>query len=399
MTKSQEMRAKIETLKNECQTYLNEGKTSDAKAKMAEIDDLKERIVLQERLEAEEKADLENSASGKAQTARANDAVREFADALRSGFKDVMTEGTNADGGFTVPDDIRTQVNTFREAFFDMTKFVNVETVTTKSGARTYQQKATVTGFQLVAESGATPALAQPQFLRRTYTIKDYAGFIPVSRQLLSDTDANLVRVIMRWFGRNSAATRNNLIFNLIKTKTQTTIANMNDLRTALNVTLGSVYKPTSKIFVNDDALNYIDGLVDGDDRPFLNPDPTAPAQMRFRVGANVIPIVNVPNAFLPTVSNVAPIIIGDLEEGITLFDREHLTIDRSEVASVGSYNAFEQGGTLFRGIEREDVVQVDGDAFVYGGIDLTQATANGSGYSPFLGASSEEEGGEGGNG
>jgi HK97 family phage major capsid protein len=290
-------------------------------------------------------------------------------------------------------------VNTFREAFFDMTKFVNVETVTTKSGARTYQQKATVTGFQLVVESGAIPALAQPQFLRRTYTIKDYAGFIPVSRQLLSDTDANLVRVIMRWFGRNSAATRNNLIFNLIKTKTQTTIANMNDLRTALNVTLGSVYKPTSKIFVNDDALNYIDGLVDGDGRPFLNPDPTAPAQMRFRVGANVIPIVNVPNAFLPTVSNVAPIIIGDLEEGITLFDREHLTIDRSEVASVGSYNAFEQGGTLFRGIEREDVVQVDGDAFVYGGIDLTQATANGSGYSPFLGASSEEEGGEGGNG
>ena len=399
MTKSQEMRARIPGLMNECQGFIDGGKTADAKAKMDEINDLKAAIAIQEALEAEEKADFRNSAAGRMQEARQRDAVAEFAAAVRSGFKNVMTEGTNADGGYTVPEDISTQVRQYREEFFDMTQYVNVEKVSTKSGARTYQKKKTVTGFQVVGEGTAIPGLTQPEFERITYTIAKYAGIIPVTRELLSDTDANLVRIIMRWFGRNSAVTRNNLIFNKIKTKTQVTIASMNDIRTALNVTLGSVYKPTSKIFVNDDGLNYIDGLTDGQGRPLINPDPTAPAQLRFRVGTNVIPIVAIPNAFLPTVEGVAPIIIGDVKEGITLFDREQLSISRSDVAAVTGFNAFEQDGTLFRGIERLDVEEVDGDAYIYGGIDLSKASDYGSGYSAFLGGApiASGSGGEGG--
>ena len=397
MTKSQEMRARIPGLMNECQGFIDGGRTTEAKAKMDEINDLKAAIAIQEALEAEEKDDFKNSAAGRMQTARTNDAIAEFAAAVRSGFKNAMTEGTNADGGYTVPDDISTQVKNYREEFFDMTQYVNVEKVSTKSGARTYQKKKTVTGFQVVGEGTAIPGITQPEFERITYTIAKYAGIIPVTRELLSDTDANLVRIIMRWFGRNSAVTRNNLIFNKIKAKTQVTIASMNDIRTALNVTLGSVYKPTSKIFVNDDGLNYIDGLTDGQGRPLINPDPTAPAQLRFRVGTNVIPIVAIPNAFLPTVEGVAPIIIGDVKEGITLFDREQLSISRSDVAAVTGFNAFEQDGTLFRGIERLDVEEVDGDAYIYGGIDLSKATEYGSGYSAFLGGAPIASGGEGG--
>lgn len=398
MTKSQEMRAKLSTMKGECQAFLDGGKAAEARAKMDEIREMNDMIDMQEKLEAEEKENFRDSAAGRMQEARQRDAVAEFAAAVRSGFRNAMTEGTNADGGYTVPDDISTQVRQYREEFFDMTQYVNVEKVTTKSGARTYQKKKTVTGFQVVGEGTAIPGITQPEFERITYTIAKYAGIIPVTRELLSDTDANLVRIIMRWFGRNSAVTRNNLIFNKIKAKTQVTIASMNDIRTALNVTLGSVYKPTSKIFVNDDGLNYIDGLTDGQGRPLINPDPTAPAQLRFRVGTNVIPIVAIPNAFLPTVEGVAPIIIGDVKEGITLFDREQLSISRSDVAAVTGFNAFEQDGTLFRGIERLDVEEVDGDAYVYGGIDLSKATEYGSGYSAFLGgapiASGSDEGG-----
>ena len=397
MTKSQEMRARIPGLMNECQGFIDGGKTAEAKAKMDEINDLKAAIAIQEALEAEEKDDFRNSAAGRMQTARTNDAIAEFAAAVRSGFKNAMTEGTNADGGYTVPDDISTQVKNYREEFFDMTQYVNVEKVSTKSGARTYQKKKTVTGFQVVGEGTAIPGLTQPEFERITYTIAKYAGIIPVTRELLSDTDANLVRIIMRWFGRNSAVTRNNLIFNKIKAKTQAEIGSMNDIRTALNVTLGSVYKPTSKIFVNDDGLNYIDGLVDGQGRPLLNPDPTAPAQLRFR-GLPAFDLgLDAPNAFLPTVEGVAPIIIGDVKEGITLFDREQLSISRSDVAAVTGFNAFEQDGTLFRGIERLDVEEVDGDAYIYGGIDLSKATEYGSGYSAFLGGAPIASGGEGG--
>ena len=110
MTKSQEMRARIPGLMNECQGFIDGGKTAEAKAKMDEINDLKAAIAIQEALEAEEKDDFKNSAAGRMQEARQRDAVAEFAAAVRSGFRNAMTEGTNADGGYTVPEDISTQV-------------------------------------------------------------------------------------------------------------------------------------------------------------------------------------------------------------------------------------------------------------------------------------------------
>ena len=399
MTKSQEMRARIPGLMNECQGFIDGGKTAEAKAKMDEINDLKDRIAIQEQLEAEEKEDMKNNAEGRMQEARKKDTVAAFADAARKYFKNAMTEGTNKDGGYTVPDDISTKVQYYREAYFDMTKYVNVENVNTMKGSRTFQKKANVSGFQVVGEGQKIPGIPQPEFERVDYIIRKYAGVLPVTEELLNDSDANIVQCILKWFGRNSAATRNYLIFNLIKTKTQVSIGSMNDIRTALNVTLGSVYKDTSTIFVNDDGLNYIDGLVDGMGRPLLNPDPTASAKLQLRVGANIIPIVNVPNVFLPTVEGVAPIIIGDLEEGITLYDRQHLSMKRSDDASITSFNAFEDDGSLFRGIERLDVEEVDGDAYVYGGVDLSKATEYGSGYSAFLGGTVNDSGsgGEGG--
>lgn len=373
MTKSQEMKAKLEVLKNECQTFLNDGKVSDAKTKMAEIDELKDSIAIQERLEAEEKLDIANSATGKEQQKRARDSIKEFADAFRHGFKNsVMTSGSDPDGGYTVPEDISTQVKQYRETFFDFSHYVTTESVSTNKGKRTYQKKSAVTGFAELDELGAISELETPQFERVSYNIKNYGGFIPLSNLLKNDSDANIVAVIMKWFGRNSAVTRNNLILNIVKAKSQTAIADLKGLKKELNVTLGQTYKPTSSIFVNDDGLNYLDTLEDSNGRPLLNPDPTAPSNLRLRVGANVVPIVTVPNQFLPTVENKAPIIIGDLKEAITLFDRQLLSITQSDTASAGSYNAFEQNCTLIRGIEREDVVQVDPDAFVYGGIDIS---------------------------
>lgn len=379
MTKSREMRARLETLKNECQTYLDNGKIGDAKAKMVEIDELTDGITIQERLEAEEKEDLEHSASGKEQKQRTHEAVREFAAAIRSGFKGALKESADADGGYAVPDDVSTQVQEYREAFFDFTKYITVENVNTKSGARTYQKKSTVTGFSALDELASMKEVTGPQFERVTYSIKNYGGFIPVSNLLMEDSDANIVTVLMRWFGRNSAVTRNNLVLNLIKTKEKVDVPNLKKIRKLLNVTLGQTYKPTSAIYVNDDGLNYLDSLEDGNGRPFLNVNPTEPTLMRLRVGATVVPIVTVPNQVMPTTSNKSPIIIGDLKEAITLFDRKLLSIDRSNTASAGTYNAFAQNCSIFRGIEREDVVKVDTDAFIYGEIDLTKVEENGA--------------------
>ena len=52
--------------------------------------------------------------------------------------------------------------------------------------------------------------------------------------------------------------------------------------------------------------------------------------------------------------------------------DRAKLNIMTSNVAAVGTLNAFEQDLTLFRGIERFDCKVKDSDAFVNGTITVT---------------------------
>jgi HK97 family phage major capsid protein len=68
------------------------------------------------------------------------------------------------------------------------------------------------------------------------------------------------------------------------------------------------------------------------------------------------------------------PLIIGDMKEAVVHFDRRQLTIKSSDVAATSDINAFEQDMTLWRAIERFDVVARDTAALVNGYIDVTNA-------------------------
>ena len=97
-----------------------------------------------------------------AQKQQAKNIEKEFADAARSGFRTkAMNETTGADGGYTVPEDIQTRIEQFRDAKFSLRQLVSVENVTTKSGRRTFKKRAQQTGFAKVAEGfGARSARA-----------------------------------------------------------------------------------------------------------------------------------------------------------------------------------------------------------------------------------------------
>ena len=101
---------------------------------------------------------------------------------------------------------------------------------------------------------------------------------------------------------------------------------------------------------------------------------------MQIRSGATVVPVVVLPNDDMPSEANKIPFIIGDLKEGIVLFDRKKINIMTSNTAVVGSgddaINAFEDDCTVFRGIEREDVEVRDEKAFENCYIDVTPAVA-----------------------
>ena len=380
--KMREILAKIEA-KQELAKGYTEGENKDlekAKEILNEIDKLQEEYEVEKRLFENEKATAELSEEDVAKIEKnisdkkedkEESSIEKFAKQIRNIAKG-MNEGTPTDGGYTVPEDISTLVERRREAKASLIDLVSVETVTTNKGSRTFKKRSQQTGFTKVGEGGKITSTSTPQFERMSYVISKYAGYLPRRNELLEDTDTNIVNTIVEWLGDESRVTRNKIILDLIKKQTEKELNGLDDIKKVLNVTLGSAFKSTSVIVTNDDGLQYLDTLKDNDGKYLLQPNPANPMELRLSAGATTVPVKVIPNADLATTSNKIPFIIGDLKEGIRFFDRKQLTINTSNVASIGELNAFEEDLTLFRGIEREDCQIRDDKAFVNGYISIT---------------------------
>lgn len=358
----------INEKKSFVQSLAEEGKLEEAKAAKEELKNLQEQFDLLKDVLDPEGNGIVPVPTNTVPVNQPKDSIKEFANAARNGFRNAtMTEGTLADGGYTVPEDIQTKINEYRDAKASLLQLVDVENVTTNKGQRTFKKRAQQTGFAKVAEGGKISAGTTPQFERISYEIEKYAGYFPCTNELLADSDANITEVLTKWIGDESRVTRNKLILAVLGEKEKTPIATLDDIKKALNVTLGQAFKPTSRIVTNDDGLQWLDTLKDSDGKYLLQPNPTDPLQMRLCAGATTVPVTVIPNADLPTDAGKIPFIIGDLNEAVKFFDRNQMSIMSSNIASIGELNAYEMDMTLFRAIEREDCVTKDAAAFVYG--------------------------------
>ena len=370
--KMRELRQQIVNKKAEARQLADENKITEAKAMLEEIKSLEERYDIEAAL-FEEENQIDDEVKNK-DNKKEKDSVKEFANAARNGFKvnNKMNEGTPLDGGYTVPEDILTRINTYRESKKSLKDLVTVEKVTTNKGQRTFKKRSQQTGFVKVGEGGKIGAKATPQFERISYEIDKYAGYFPVTNELLADSDANITNTLVEWIGDESRVTANKLILETIKTFSEVELEGIDDIKKALNVTLGSAFKATSKIVTNDDGLQYLDTLKDSDGKYLLQPNPANPMEMRLCAGATIVPIEVIPNDDMPTNENKVPFIIGDLKEAIIFWDRQQMNIKMSDLAVIGELNAFEEDLTLFRAIEREDVTKRDEKAVVNGYITVT---------------------------
>lgn len=362
----------ISEKKTEIKNLVDADKLDEAKAAKEELKALQDKFDIMKDIEDDDEATNKVTATATPVADDKKASVKNFADNVRSlRTNAAMTEGVDANGGYTVPADTQTKINKYKEAHRSLRDLVTVENVTSNKGSRVYETKTSVKGFKKVAEDGSIEAIENPTFEQVTYAIADYAGYLPVSNDLLNDNDANLEDEIVNWIGRNGLATDNAQIVALAKAGTKATITGIKDIKHAVNVTIGSAYD--SKIVTNDDGLDYLDNLEDKNGRPLLEANPTAPAQMQLRCGARVIPIEVIPNADLPSDTTKIPFIIGDLKEAFHIYDRQQTVLYASKDATVTDsqgkplFNAFQQRGTLYRGEQRADYKTVDKGAFVFG--------------------------------
>ncbi|WP_193063669.1 phage major capsid protein [Oceanobacillus oncorhynchi] len=270
------------------------------------------------------------------------------------------------DGGYVIPEDITTQINQLRNTVDSLEQYVNVEPVATMSGARTLEKRADSTPFAPLSEYGDPDELKEmdtPQFTRLTYEIEDYAGFLPVPNNLLADSDQALEQYLRQWIAKKSRATRNHLILKVLEDFDKVDFSGYEDIKTTLNVTLDPAFSQGATIFTNQDGFDYLDQLKDGTGRPLLTPDPQNATQRRL-LGR---PVVVLGNKTIPSEDGKAPVIVGQLNEAITLWDREQMSLDMTQTGG----NAWRTNTTEFRAIEREDVTPWDEEAIVYGLLSL----------------------------
>lgn len=385
--KMRELLTKIETKNAMAKEYVEAKDIEKAENIMKEVEELQKEYDIEEKIynsekktsalsEEEETEVKENIEANKEVKEEKEDSTKSFAKAVRNLVNKVMNEGTNATGGYTVPVDIITEVQRLRESKQSLRDLITVKNVTTLSGAETYKTRSQATGFSSIEEGGKIPSKGSPTFSRITWAVTKYGGYTAATNELMADSDANIRSFMTEWLADEDRATWNNLILAEIAQKVAVDLVNLDGIKRALNVTLGSLFKSTSAIITNDDGLQYLDTLKDENGRYLLNPDPTDSAKLRLRVGAITVPIKVYDNATIATTNNKVPFIIGDLKEAIKGYDRQSLQLMASNVAVVGSgddqINAFEQDYTLIRGIERLDVETRDASAFVNGYIEVS---------------------------
>ena len=388
--KMRELLTKIENKQNLAKGYM-EGENKDvekAKEILKEIEKLKEEYEVEKaifeseketnKLSEEDANEVKNKIADNKEE-KQDDTTKEFSEAVKTMVNKTLNEGTAESGGYTVPEDISTKVEKLRETKESLRDEITVKTVNTNAGQETYKTRGQATGFGAIEEGGKIPKAGAPKFSRLSWKVTKYGGYMPATNELIEDSDENVEGLMTEWLADESRATWNSLILAIIAKKAQIKLEGLDDIKKVLNITLGSLFKSTSKIITNDDGLQYLDTLKDSDGKYLLQPNPVDPMQLRLCAGATTVPVKAYSNETIPTKNGKIPFIIGDLKEAIKGYDRKQLTLMASQVATVGSgdeaLNAYEEDLTLIRAIMRLDTEMRDEKAFVNGYIEVKTST------------------------
>lgn len=273
-----------------------------------------------------------------------------------------LSSSTDADGGLIVPKDVQTRINEYKRQYaFELQSLVDVERVTAPTGLRVFEKLAESVAFVNIDEWDTIAEVAAPQFEKKEYTLGQYAGILPIPRNLLQDTDAALLDTIAKFIARKTIVTRNAQILAKINASyaTKKALAGVDDFKDVLNVELDAVFANNAKIITNQDGFNVLDKLKDENGNYLLQPDVKSPTGKALLGKA----VVLVPNRELPSKTGKAPVYIGDMKEAIKFFDRGVYEITSTEIGG----NAFTRNSMDIRVIDRFGVEAWDTAAVIAG--------------------------------
>lgn len=382
MNKKRELAAKINEKKTEIRNLIAADKLAEATEAEKELKDLQKKYDMLDVLDKEELEEVKaQAAAGKAgDFGKKNSVVKAFVNAIRSGIKrepvskedldilNAMKEGSNQDGGLTVPADISTQIRELRRSEDALENEVTVENTSNIKGSRVYEANADSVPFDTVDEESVFPDADTPVLKKIEYAVKKFGGILKVTYELLKDSDTNIIAFLTNWAAKKCRATRNGLILQKLNEMTsgfEVEVTDVDGLKNIFNVELDPAIAAGSKIITNQSGFNWLDKLKDKDGNYILQKDPTQPTR-RLLFGSYPVRVVS--NRTIKNSAGKVPLYCGNLREALVLFDRENMTIDIS--AEAGDLWSKDQTGIKVR--ERLDCQIIDDCAVIKAEIPAT---------------------------
>lgn len=392
---SKELREMLQVLadkKAEVRALLGENKVAEAEKMMDEVRALQKKVDIQMELEAADDPTFNdgNPVNSRTDAELEGEYKRVFLRGLRrqrisaddrsiineyySSIRAAMHEGgvdtdTDGDVSIIVPQDIQTSINRIMRTLNDLSQYVRIETVNTLSGSRVLEKDEDMTPFTVVEEYGTIGEMDNPRFIPVTYKLVKRAGILPLTNELLRDSDQNVLNYVANWIAKKHVVTKNSLIIAILNGMTPKELPDLKAVKKVINVDLDPALVTAGGIVLtNQDGFNWLDEQVDENGRFLLQDDITQPGRKLFKG----LPIGVVANRYWPS-SNVestikAPITIGNLENLIVLFTRGQYELTSTREGG----DAFKRDTTDLRTITRDDCKQWDTGAAVAGLLTLS---------------------------
>ncbi|AYP29994.1 major capsid protein [Streptococcus phage SW30] len=290
------------------------------------------------------------------------DFVKDFKNLVRGRYQNLLdskTDHSGSDAGLTIPQDIRTAINTLVRQYDSLQEYVNVENVTTLTGSRVYEKWTDITGLANIDdEAGKIADIDDPKLSLIKYTIKRYAGISTVTNSLLADSAENILAWLSGWIAKKVVVTRNKAILGVVdKLPTKPTLTKWDDI-IDLEAKVDPAIKQTSFFLTNTSGFTALKKVKNALGDYLMERDVKSPTGYSI----NGFAVKEISDRWLPNASSgVMPLYFGDLKQAVTLFDRQQMSLLSTNIGG----GAFETDTTKVRVIDRFDVVATDTEAFV----------------------------------
>ncbi|WIV10539.1 phage major capsid protein [Proteiniborus sp. MB09-C3] len=356
MTKElRELLQKVEEMKTEVRTLLEDNKVEEAETKMVEVRSMQKKIELQKEIDEQEEREIDNKMEKREDDNKMEKRTDKKELELRALRKVLLREElteeertavTTVNGAAILPQGFVNEIETLRKGYVQLKNYVHVIPVSTNTG-KAPLSKGMVTKklADLVQDQELVKDMVT--LLPVEYAVSDYGKIVPVQNQVLEDTTTNFMDVLNEDFVECAVNTENEKIVNAVKTVcVEKTGADYKALVKAING-LSPNAKKRAIIITNSTGFSYLDELEDKNGKPLLK---SSYAEGSERLMFKGLEVIEVDPEILADEVGKAIFYIVDARKVIKFFDRKGYELGVSKEA-LFTYNQ-----TAVRMIERFDV-------------------------------------------